>query len=78
VTGQAVFFACFFRARDRFHFASAFRTSSFETVNILRTALSKRSASVLPGTFGAGVGFIGFYNTPFQRVAQSGRELTGF
>jgi hypothetical protein len=29
-----------------------------ETVNVLRTALSKRSASVLPGTGGAGRGFM--------------------
>jgi hypothetical protein len=31
---------------------------AFETVKALRTALSKRSASVLPGTGGAGSGFI--------------------
>jgi hypothetical protein len=56
--GPTLFFARFFRARARLHFASAFSTSSFETVNILRTALSNRSNSVLPGTCGAGAGFI--------------------
>ncbi|PYT34300.1 MAG: hypothetical protein DMG58_05210 [Acidobacteria bacterium] len=48
----------FFLARARFQFASSFNRSSFETVRILRRALSIRSASVLPGTFGAGNGFI--------------------
>jgi hypothetical protein len=51
-------FTRFFRTRARLHFASAFSTSSFETVNILRTALSNRSNSVLPGTCGAGAGFM--------------------
>jgi hypothetical protein len=53
-----VFFVRFFRACARFHFASRFSTSSFDTLNIRRTALSNFSASVLPGTFGAGSGFI--------------------
>ena len=51
-------FARLFSVRDRFHFASSFSTSSFETLNILRMALSIRSASVLPGTLGAGSGFM--------------------
>ena len=38
------------RACARFHFASRFASSSFETLNIRRTALSIFSASVLPGT----------------------------
>ena len=36
------------------HSASRCCISSFETVNTLRTALSSRLASVLPGTGGAG------------------------
>ena len=39
-----------FRVRARFHFVSRFSSSFFDTLNILRTALSKRSNSVLPGT----------------------------
>jgi hypothetical protein len=50
------FLARFFRARP--HLLFSLNMSSFETVNILQTALSNRSASVLPGTFGAGAGFI--------------------
>jgi hypothetical protein len=56
--GQDDFFARFFFACDRFQFSSRFRNSSFETLNIVRTALSIRSASVLPGTPGAGAGFM--------------------
>lgn len=52
------FFVRFFLARARFQAASLPSNSSFETVNILRTALSMRSASVLPGTSGASNGFI--------------------
>jgi hypothetical protein len=55
---QASFLARFFRSRARFHFASSFSKSTFDTVRTLRKALSIRSASVLPGTFGAGAGFI--------------------
>ncbi len=51
-------FARFFRACARFHFVSRFIRSSFNMLNILRTALSGLSGSVLPGTFGAGNGFI--------------------
>ena len=47
---QADFLARFFRACARFILASRRSTSSFVTLNILRTALSMRSASVLPGT----------------------------
>ena len=47
-----------FRVRSRFHFASRFSSSSFDTLNILRRALSNLSASVLPGTCGAGNGLI--------------------
>src|SRR6266496_1801005 len=59
-------FARFFRARARFHFASAFRRSSLETVRTLRTALSNLSNSVLPGIFGAGNGFIQSPRQPFN------------
>jgi hypothetical protein len=38
--------------------ASCFRYGPFGTLNIMRTALSMGSAGVLPGTFGAGAGFI--------------------
>lgn len=41
-----LFFAAFFLRRPRCHPASRFKSSSFETVNILRTALLMRSASV--------------------------------
>jgi hypothetical protein len=47
-----------FRVRSRFHFASRFSRSFFDTLNILRRALSNLSASVLPGTCGAGNGFM--------------------
>lgn len=55
---QVAFFARFFRACERFQSASRFDSVSFETLNILRTGLSMRSASVLPGTSGAGRGFM--------------------
>jgi hypothetical protein len=55
---QAGFLARFFRARSFFNLASSSRYASFETVNSFLTALSNRSASVLPGTLGAGAGFI--------------------
>jgi hypothetical protein len=48
----------FLRLCARFHFASAFRKSSLDTLNIFLTALSNLSASVLPGMFGAAAGFI--------------------
>jgi len=53
---------CFTRffVRARMRFASSFRNASFGTVIILRNALSKRSHSVAPGTFGDGNGFIGY------------------
>lgn len=57
--GQSGFLARFFRARACFHFASALSRSAFETVRTLRRALSILSASVLPGTCGAGSGFMG-------------------
>src|SRR5689334_12770800 len=47
-------FARFFRFRARFHSASRFTTSSFETAKIERTALSNRSNSESPGTSGGG------------------------
>jgi hypothetical protein len=45
-------FARFFRA------CACFRSSSFETLNMMRTALSTHSVSVLPGTCGAGEVFM--------------------
>jgi len=52
----------FFRARfcvlRCFSFASRLSNSSFDTLNTCRIALSNRSKSVLPGTFGAGNGFM--------------------
>jgi hypothetical protein len=47
---QALFLARFLRESACFVLASRRSTSSFDTLNILRTALSIRSASVLPGT----------------------------
>jgi hypothetical protein len=44
--------------RSRFHFASRFSSSSFDTLKTWRIALSNRSNSVLPGTVGAGNGFM--------------------
>jgi len=44
-----------FRARV---FVSCFTNASFDALNNMRTALSIRSASVSPGTGGAGCGFI--------------------
>jgi hypothetical protein len=52
------FFARFLRACARFHFSLRFTSSSFETLNILLAALLNLSASVSPGMFGAGAGFI--------------------
>jgi len=46
--------SCFLLSCIFCHSASRRCVSSFETVNVLRTALSKRSASVLPGTSGRG------------------------
>ena len=46
-----------FLARARFNLDSSFRQASFEIVNNLRVALSIRSASISPGTFGGGNGF---------------------
>ena len=43
-----------FLARARFSRASCFRYASLGTLNIMRTALSMRSASALPGTLGGG------------------------
>jgi len=40
------------RLRACFHLASALSRSPFDTLNILRTALSKRSHSVFPGLGG--------------------------
>jgi len=48
----------FLRSFLRFSRASIFNKSSLETLSIWRMALSNRSNSVLPGTFGAGNGFI--------------------
>jgi hypothetical protein len=61
VTGwpvQCGLFAARFLSRARFSFASALRKASFGTVMIFRKALSKRSHSVFPGTYGAGSGFM--------------------
>ena len=61
-------YAFFARAlsRLRFSLASSFRSASFEIVMTLRKALSNRSQSVLPGTSGAGCGFIwSDYNAVF-------------
>ena len=52
------FFNRFLRACSRCHSTSRFRTAALETVNILRTALFIRSASVSPGTLAGGRGFI--------------------
>jgi hypothetical protein len=49
------FFSRFFRFRARC-FISCFTNASFDALNSVRTAASMRSASVLPGTFGAGSG----------------------
>jgi hypothetical protein len=48
--------ARFFRSRARFHFASSLSKSAFETLSTFVRALLIRSASVLPGTWGAGSG----------------------
>lgn len=60
---KASFYAVTFRrdgflVRGRFCLASSFKTSSFDTVKIWRTALSNRFHGVLPSTFGAGSGFM--------------------
>ena len=64
-----IFFARFLRSRARFSRSSSFRYASFGTLINFLTALSIRSASVLPGTGGAGSGFIlnslGSFNTAF-------------
>jgi hypothetical protein len=57
VNGQPVRFFRFF-SFARFSFASALRIASFGTVSTIRSALLIRSASVLPGTDGAGSGFM--------------------
>jgi hypothetical protein len=49
----------FFRARVRFHFASAFTRSSFETVSTFRNALSNRSNfETAPRTRAAAITFL--------------------
>lgn len=53
---QLGFFACFFGRF--FRLASFFKSSAFETLSTERSALLMRSASVFPGTFGAGDGFM--------------------
>jgi hypothetical protein len=50
------FFSCV-----RFRRASFFSRSFFDTVSTMLSALLIRSASVLPGTSGAGAGFISIY-----------------
>lgn len=50
----AALFVRFFAGFVRWYSASASRKASLETLNILRTALSNFSASVLPGTSGGG------------------------
>jgi len=59
------FFTRFFWLPARFSFSSCFRKSPVETLNILRTALSKRSAWVSRGMCGGGAGFI-FYTAMFR------------
>jgi hypothetical protein len=55
--GQEVFFVRFF-SLVRFSRASFFSKSFFDTVSTMLSALLMRSASVFPGTCGAGSGFI--------------------
>jgi len=43
-----------FQSRARLCFASCLTNASFDALNNMRTALSMRSASLLPGTSGAG------------------------
>jgi hypothetical protein len=52
------FAACFFFARRFFKRASFLANASFGTLKIARTALSKRSHGVFPGTSGVGNDFI--------------------
>src|SRR6266404_5937601 len=59
VRSQDIFFERFL-SRARFVRASFLSRSSFDTVRTMRSALLMRPASVLPGTFGAGSGFISF------------------
>ena len=55
---QRDLFVRFFLACAQFHSASRKSKSSFDTLNIMPTALSNRSEPVLPGIFGARDGFI--------------------
>jgi hypothetical protein len=66
---QMGFFARFFRSRSFFSLASSFRYASLETLKTFLTALLIRSASVLPGTFGAGAGFIYRLMIPLEAPA---------
>jgi hypothetical protein len=50
--------ACFFLALARFNRFFSFVTVSGDTARTILTALLNRSASVSPGTFGAGSGFM--------------------
>jgi len=55
--GQTAFFGRLFRSSTFFSRASRLSSSSFDTLNTWRIALSNLSNSVFPGTFGAGSGF---------------------
>ena len=55
---QVVFLDLFLRSRSFFNRSSSFKYAALGTVKNLRTALSIRSASVLPGTSGGGKGFM--------------------
>jgi hypothetical protein len=59
VFSHADFLPRFF-ALERLSLASFFSKSAFEIVSTMRRALLSRSDGVLPGTFGAGNGFIPF------------------
>jgi hypothetical protein len=60
VSQEISFSAQFFRSR--FWFVSGL-TNAFDALNNEQTALSIRSASVLPGTLGAGTGFMWSHHT---------------
>lgn len=59
MTGWAAnyFFGRLFRFRSFWYCASRLSSSSLDTLNTWRIALSNLSNSVFPGTFGAGNGF---------------------
>jgi hypothetical protein len=63
-------FARLFRFRIRC-FVSALTNASFDALNNMRTAASMRAASVSPGTFGGGNGFIWSHHTAACPVINS-------